>query len=129
MNTQDTDDAKRSAAKGRLRASLAEVLRHEQSGDYDNRFRAVLDAMHHAQHAGYDVGFSYDPTQPEYCVVAYIELPDSKQMSWHMPPHRHPWNGHTTAMKYAQLSEFLDLPTTACGSHLTPEQTTAPDRP
>lgn len=66
------------------------------------------------------IGYS-DPSAPEYAVVL-IEAPTG-QMSWHIAPgdlhlFRHvqpttsisrPWDGHTTAEKYARIRRLTEI--------------------
>ena len=51
-------------------------------------------------------GVGYDPADPRP-VVVYLELPDTGQVSWHLPAHPHPWDGHTTADKYDRVAAYV----------------------
>jgi hypothetical protein len=57
-----------------------------------------------ARQAGYEVGVRIDPDEPEWPVF-YIELPTG-QVSWHLPQHRLPYDGHTTEEKYDRSGTF-----------------------
>lgn len=72
--------------------------------EYDIRWGYVLQALRHARRLGFPCGFRPDPKDPEWC-VAFIELPTG-QVSWHMPPHPNPWDGHTTEEKYARIRAY-----------------------
>lgn len=85
--------------------------------DYARRYGIVLEAMHHAHWLGYKTGVRIDPEEPAW-PVAYIELPrahgERAQVSWHMPQHVHPWDGHDTAEKLLRLhryASFGEVPT------------------
>lgn len=85
-----------------LRALL---FRARLAHGYAERNRLVYMAMGRAASAGMDVGFRIDPEEPEW-PVAYIELPTG-QVSWHMPQHSKPWDGHTTTEKNARVQDFV----------------------
>jgi hypothetical protein len=89
-----------------LARTLALIERHDL--DYPTRYRLVLEAVGHAAAAGLDVGMAYDPAvDPAYPIVVYIELPDRRQVSWHMPQHDRSWDGHTTAEKYRRIVAYI----------------------
>src|SRR5262245_59258710 len=70
----------------------------EADTNYAVRYTLVLDAVAMANHLGYATGFRLDPQAPAW-PVAYIELPTG-QVSWHLPQHPTPYDGHTTEEKY-----------------------------
>jgi hypothetical protein len=85
-----------------LAALLAAIERNDS--EYDLRYALVLRAMAVARDLGFAVGIRIDPADPEWPVV-YIELPTG-QVSWHMPQHPAPWDGHDTAEKYRRCREY-----------------------
>ena len=87
---------------------LAETLSGIEKADvdYPARYILVLEALALAVESGYDAGIRIDPVDPTWPVV-YIELPTG-QVSWHMPEHKLPWDGHTTEDKYARIREFAE---------------------
>lgn len=87
-------------------SSLSSLLRRIRDNDtnYEQRARLVLMALGRAVAQGYTAGIRIDPESPEWPVV-YIELPGG-QVSWHMPQHKQPWDGHTTAEKYRRIEAF-----------------------
>lgn len=88
---------------------LANLLRYIEEDDtnYEDRYGYVLAALHVANLCGYPAGFRIDPEQPEW-PVAYIELPLAGQVSWHMPQHPTPYDGHTTSEKYVRCQVYRD---------------------
>ena len=74
--------------------------------DYAMRERLVLAALAAARASGLEAGVRLDPAEPEWPVV-FIELPTG-QVSWHLPQHATPWDGHTTAEKYARIGAYLE---------------------
>jgi hypothetical protein len=89
-----------------LMRMLGEVLGliQENDSNYDVRYGLVLEAVTAAHCLGYEAGFRIDPQEPEW-PVAFIELP-SGQVSWHLPQHAQPWDGHDTPEKYARVDDF-----------------------
>lgn len=87
--------------------TLARVLAEIAAADtdYEARYPLVFEAMLLALDHGYPSGIGYDPLEPDYPMVAYIELPTG-QLSWHMPPHPLPWDQHSTAEKYARIATY-----------------------
>ena len=86
----------------------------EHDTNYHVRFRHLLAAMQEASALGYEVGFRIDPSEPEWPVL-FIELPTG-QVSWHMPQHARPWDGHTTDEKFERIARYakqLDPPASA----------------
>lgn len=88
------------------RSYLAYVLTRivEHDTDYPYRNRLVLRALALAAENGYQAGIRIDPAEPEW-PVAYIELPTG-QVSWHLPQHTVPFDGHTTAEKHQRIARF-----------------------
>lgn len=72
---------------------------------YTERYRLVLHAMHLAAELGFAAGVGYDKAAIPGWPVFYIELPTG-QVSWHMPAHPNPFDGHTTADKYERIANF-----------------------
>lgn len=77
-------------------------------GDYDLREKLVLAALFEAKTLGYQCGYRIDPNEPEW-PVAYIELPTG-QVSWHMPQHPVPYDGHSTEEKYERILRWINEP-------------------
>jgi len=73
--------------------------------DYPRRNRLVFGAIYAALRAGYAAGVAIDHTEPDW-PVAYIELPDVGQVSWHVPAHGMVWDGHTTKLKYDRCAAY-----------------------
>lgn len=76
------------------------------SASYENRNMAVIIAAGYAVAAGLEVGISVDPAEPTWPVL-YIELPTG-QVSWHLPQHKTPYDGHTTAQKYDRITRWVE---------------------
>lgn len=98
---------------------FAGVLRQisEHDTDYDVRYRLVLDALARAVALGYPAGIGWDvnpdPELDGFRAVVYIELPTG-QVSWHMPEHPAPWDGHSTGEKHERIRAYgagADRPT------------------
>lgn len=87
-----------------LQITLAEIERNDTN--YDVRYGLVLDAMAAAHGAGYPTGIAIDPNDPDRPVV-YIQLPTG-QVSWHMPAHPTPYDGHDTPEKYHRIRAYLE---------------------
>lgn len=94
---------------------LAAILRQVEAADhdYDRRYALVVEALAVAVelgiHAGFGIDNNPDPAMDGYRVVVYIELPSVGQVSWHMPEHGTPWDGHDTPEKYRRCREFRRL--------------------
>jgi len=73
---------------------------------YTRRNTLILSALALARQAGLDAGVGHDPDDP-HPVVVYLELPGTGQVSWHLPTHPAPWDGHTTGEKYTRIAAFL----------------------
>lgn len=95
----------RGVGDARLAHDLILIEAHDT--DYAERYALVLQAMAAASSKGYAVGIRIDPDDPEWPVV-YIELPTG-QVSWHMPQHPVPWDGHDTAEKYRRCRAFAEM--------------------
>jgi hypothetical protein len=72
--------------------------------NYSRRNTAIYTAVATARAAGLVANVSPDPTDSRWC-IAYIELPTG-QVSWHVPAHPTPWDGHTTEEKYKRCASF-----------------------
>lgn len=96
------------ATRGQLALVLAQTYATDQVKDYDARHGLVLHALALAAALGYPTGFGVDPNDEERPVVAYLELPGGRQLSWHMRTHAFPYDGHTTEEKYRRVKEFAD---------------------
>jgi hypothetical protein len=72
--------------------------------DYTRRYEWLIRAALDAVNRGIPVGFRIDPAEPEWPVIMF-ELPTG-QVSWHLPQHPMPWDGHTTDEKYARIDAF-----------------------
>lgn len=91
--------------------TLLAVERADSEDDYAKRYDRILHAMHLARRLELEAGFAYDHQEdPEFDgfrIVAYIELgDDAGQISWHLPEHQIPWDGHTTEEKYNRIHRF-----------------------
>lgn len=73
--------------------------------NYDVRYGLVLEIMCLANKMGYPNGVRIDESEPEWPVF-YIELPTG-QVSWHMPAHKHIWDGHTTEEKFQRIKNYV----------------------
>lgn len=82
---------------------LREVDEIDQSEtpDYDKRYRCLLEALIFATSAGVPSGIRLDPEEPEWPVM-FFELPTG-QVSWHLPQHVRPWDGHTNEEKHDRI--------------------------
>lgn len=93
-------------------ALLAKVLRRLEELetaseiDYAQRNRLVLVAAGLASIVGLEVGIGPDAAEPNWPVV-YVELPTG-QVSWHLPQHGRPWDGHSTEDKHQRIREFVE---------------------
>jgi hypothetical protein len=99
----------RRAALDRFCHTLKEIEWADQKEEYEWRNRLVMDAVCQAQHLGFLAGYRIDTDEPSW-PVAVIELlmPDGSeaQVSWHLPEHPRPWDGHDTEEKYRRLHAF-----------------------
>lgn len=85
---------------------LRQILREVEAADtdYERREDLVWDAVSLARALGYPAGVRIDPDAPEWPVVL-IELPTG-QVTWHMPQHPTPWDGHDTEEKYRRCRAY-----------------------
>lgn len=74
--------------------------------DYTTRNRLTLQAIGEAAAAGVPVGIRLDPAEPEWPVV-YFELPTG-QVSWHLPQHEKPFDGHDARRKHERIRGFQE---------------------
>ena len=84
---------------------LQQIEQNDRLGNYGIRNDTVLRAMTLARELGLAAGIRIDPKEPEW-PVAFIELPTG-QVSFHLPQHELPWDGHTTEEKYARIAEYV----------------------
>lgn len=86
---------------------LKDTLRliREQDTSYEPRYALVLLAVAMAVTGGLKAGFAIDPAEPDW-PVAFIELPTG-QVSWHMPAHPVPFDGHSTPEKYDRTKAYI----------------------
>ncbi|HHH39024.1 MAG TPA: hypothetical protein ENK50_05555 [Sedimenticola sp.] len=91
-------------SEAKLADLLARIEEADKKQDYDVRYGLVLEAMAVANRLGYAAGYRIDPDEPEW-PVAFIELPTG-QVSWHMPQHPIPWDGHSTDEKYDRCRRY-----------------------
>jgi len=100
-------DASLGGVRRRLRRDLARALTLVEQHDlhYEVRNALVLHAVAAAAFLGYPAGFRLDPADPTW-PVAFIELPDAGQVSWHLPQHPVPWDGHDTAEEDRRVRAF-----------------------
>lgn len=92
-----------------LERELADTLRaiFEADQNYEIRYNKVFEALALASRLGYRVGIGFDDKTGKAWPVAYIELPTG-QVSWHMPEHSIPYDGHSTAEKYlVRIAAYL----------------------
>lgn len=81
--------------------------------DYESRNRLLMLAMGAAQMEGVPCGLRIDPSEPEWPVV-YFELPEpSGQVSFHLPQHERPWDGHDKAEAHARIARYVAESTNA----------------
>lgn len=86
--------------------NLSRIKYFEDQGDYDNRNKLIWSLFSAFRTLGHKVGIRIDPQEPEWPVV-FIELPTG-QVSWHVPQHDMPWDGHTTEEKYQRIKEYCE---------------------
>ena len=78
----------------------------EISARYARRNTLIWQALALAIDRGIPAGVGYDPADPRP-VVVYLELPGVGQVSWHLPAHPYPWDGHSTGGKYQRVAAYL----------------------
>lgn len=99
-NQKESDKLARQILCRQLRA----IISADQDERYGERNDLIFAALAWARQLGYVAGVRIDPLQPEWPVV-FIELPQG-QISWHVPQHPVPWNGHTTEEKNERIRVF-----------------------
>lgn len=101
------DTAWKAGLYGQLLMWLMRIdkLDHADPVDYKQRNWYVLDVLRLANQIGIVAGIRIDPEDPAWPVV-YMELPTG-QVSWHIPQHQVPWDGHTTKEKYERIRRLL----------------------
>jgi hypothetical protein len=102
MNTDPIDEAI-------LKSTLADIEHDDKQDppDYRKRYYHVFEAVEAALRLGLPCGIRIDPEEGAEWPVVYIELPTG-QVSWHMPEHPIPYDGHTTEQKYARIKAYID---------------------
>lgn len=85
--------------------ALTRVCVHETLKNYNERNKAVIEALHHALQLGYPAGIRLDPKEPEWPVV-FIHL-STGQVSWHISQYAHEWDGHDAEEKYRRVRGHL----------------------
>ena len=99
----------------RLAHLLEEIEKHD--ADYAVRNPLILEALGLAARLGLPCGIGFDPAEGPDWPVVYIELPivvgdpasgirRVGQVSWHLPVHGVPYDGHTTAQKYDRCRAY-----------------------
>jgi hypothetical protein len=92
-----------------LRSAMVRIQRADQAGNYEIRNQLIAVSVATAMYLGYQAGFGYDdkadPQLEGRRIVAYIELPTG-QVSWHLPEHPIPFDGHDTPTKYARAQAY-----------------------
>lgn len=86
-----------------LQQTLDRLMLNEN--DEKRRYDLVIHAMDLARQKGYDVGIRIDHSKPEWPVI-YIELPTG-QVSWHIPQHRHEYDGHSPEEKFVRINSYV----------------------
>lgn len=71
---------------------------------YDERTLHMWRAFYQSLMLGYPCGVRIDPQEPAWPVV-YIELPTG-QVSWHIPEHTSPWDGHDFYEKQERMVNY-----------------------
>ena len=104
MDEYGSDPYSHQALRSIFKALLLSIQEHDT--EYHIRYSLVLMALGTAADLGLAAGIRFDPEEPEWPVV-YIELPTG-QVSWHMPQHPVPWDGHDTEEKYRRIREYTD---------------------
>jgi hypothetical protein len=99
------DEESRPRALATILKILLETIKLNDT-DYPNRYGLVLRALTVAHNLGLGAGIRIDPEEPDW-PVAYIELPTG-QVSWHMPQHPVPFDGHDTEEKYRRIWEYVN---------------------
>lgn len=95
-------------ARGGSLCILLDMMRRadaESPPDYGNRNRMALLAISSAVVENVPVGIRIDPAEPEWPVL-YFELPTG-QVSWHLPQHDRPGDGHDNEVKAERIRAYL----------------------
>ena len=74
--------------------------------NYVERTQLVYEAIELALELGYEAGIRFDPKEPKW-PIAYIELATG-QVSWRLPEHKTPYDGHTSEDKYSRIDDFIE---------------------
>jgi hypothetical protein len=85
---------------------LTQVSRLDADAEpnYAMREMMLLEALLLARRVGIPAGFRLDPAEPDWPVLLF-ELPTG-QVSWHMPGHPTPWDGHGAEAKAGRIAAF-----------------------
>lgn len=86
-----------------LKILLWEIREHDTN--YAVRNPKILQALGIASTLGYPCGIKMDIDEPKWPCI-YIELPVG-QVSWHLPEHTEAFDGHTTALKFFRITNFI----------------------
>jgi|WetSurMetagenome_2_1015567.scaffolds.fasta_scaffold1592545_1 hypothetical protein len=91
----------------KTKQKLSQCLKSIEENDtnYDIRYNLVIRAFYLANKLGYKTGIRVDASELDWPIYV-IELPNDKQISWHMPSHKIPYDGHTTEEKYERCREY-----------------------
>lgn len=121
MSTWYSDNMTREELHKELALMLKAIYRADLNKDYHGRYTLVLIAIGLAAQLGYPTGFDVDlrVDPPGFPIVAYIEIPEEEtqelgvpwvwhQLSWHMPVHINPYDGHTTPEKYRLIQHYIE---------------------
>lgn len=102
---EELTDALTNPKRGHLAVLLSAIEANDSK--YSVRQRLVITAVAVAVGLGYQAGFRIDPKEPDW-PVAYIELPDIGQVTWHLEKHTNEWDGHDTETKYERCRMFIE---------------------
>ena len=78
----------------------------EAGDDYAVRNKLVIQMLALADSLGYQVGIRIDAQEPEWPVV-FVELSEAGQISFHLPQHTLPWDGHTNEEKLSRIRRYI----------------------
>lgn len=85
--------------------------RQEGAPDAEQRYQArnalIFEAVAVATRMGIPAGIAIDDKAPDWPVV-YIEL-STGQVSWHLPAHPQPWDGHDGPTKTHRICDYAVL--------------------
>jgi hypothetical protein len=101
------DTYEKAACYGRLLhdLDLVDYLDQSPEPDYPRRYALLIHAHLMSGACGIASGFRIDPANPDWPVL-FFELP-AGQVSWHMPQHGSPWDGHTNKQKHERIQAAL----------------------